>query len=179
MASDRDEEKDPCVYFIQNGDSGLIKIGMTKVGVYDRFGALQQMNGGPLYIRGIVRHDKPKTLERILHQMFKAERVHGEWFTPSDRLLEHIRLYTHQVEQPVVAGQITCPSTCEQCRTRIAVTRDGKLCRSCLRRWAARESPIDMTSPWAKRGKDHRASLEYEQDPSFENGVRRLEDSTD
>lgn len=170
------DENKRCVYFIQDGENGLIKIGMTTSGFYKRFNTLQQMNGGPLYVLGVIRDENPKTLEFSLHKLFASERVHGEWFIPSDRVLEHIRLHAHQVEQPVVVGQIACPNTCEKCLVRIATTRDNRLCKRCLRQWAASQSPVDSRPAHVKRKNDY--WIDFEQDPSFENAVRRIEDST-
>lgn len=77
-----------CVYFIENEYNGLIKIGKSK-SVMERMKSLA--NGhkdDALCLLGRVEGYTEKEAE--LHDMFREFRVKGEWFTPSDSILDYI-----------------------------------------------------------------------------------------
>jgi hypothetical protein len=76
------------VYFIQSGLHGPIKIGYT-VDVVDRLADLQI--GSPTLLRLIATTPGGFAVERQWHQRFADERLLGEWFAPSDRLLATIK----------------------------------------------------------------------------------------
>ncbi len=81
------------VYFIQPVDGGLIKIGKS----YDpkrRLSDIQLYSPVKLQILAATSHLE----EQAMHKMFAAERVHGEWFQPSDRLLALISEVAEQGE---------------------------------------------------------------------------------
>lgn len=77
--------RQPVVYFIQSGE--LIKIGTTA----DLTGRLGQLNTtAPEKLKILLVVAGGRTEEKQTHALFAAERVRGEWFRPSERLLEFI-----------------------------------------------------------------------------------------
>lgn len=74
---------DPFVYFIQS-ESGPIKIGRTR-NVKQRLHALQISTHSKLQLLAAVR--APHWAELHLQQHFAPERIRGEWYRPSPRLL--------------------------------------------------------------------------------------------
>jgi hypothetical protein len=81
------EHCDPFIYFIQAGPTGPIKIGYAK-DAKQRCRALQIACHTEL--RLIIAMRAPQSAEGALHAFFKRERVRGEWFRPSPRLLGFI-----------------------------------------------------------------------------------------
>lgn len=75
------------IYFIQGKSGGAVKIGYTK-DVFSRLKALQTGYPDTLIIRCCIP-GSPDT-ESGYHEMFKEERLKGEWFTPSERLMKKI-----------------------------------------------------------------------------------------
>lgn len=73
------------VYFIQQGDSGPIKIGVA-TDVWKRLGSLQVSTVEPLHLRAMLPGGRET--EKRLHQQFAAFRVRGEWFLPVDDVRE-------------------------------------------------------------------------------------------
>lgn len=85
MAAETAASPQPVVYFVQVGER--IKIGTT-TGLRGRLESFRTMAG-----------DEPKVLlvvpgsyteERQAHALFADERIRGEWFRPSERLLQFI-----------------------------------------------------------------------------------------
>jgi hypothetical protein len=74
------------VYFIQAG-SGPIKIGVSRNPAARRR-ALQLGHPEPLRLLGQMAGSY--AAELIIQRMFAEQRISGEWYTPSDRLLEFI-----------------------------------------------------------------------------------------
>lgn len=82
------------VYFVQGGKDGPVKIGWANY-VSSRLVELQCASPVPLAL--VRAFDGPRALERALHDVFAAERLHGEWFEHSvlddlDAVLEAIEL---------------------------------------------------------------------------------------
>jgi hypothetical protein len=78
-----------CVYFIQAVDGGLIKIGISD-DVKHRLRGMQ--SNCPLELRLVATIPKGgASLEYELHETFKVDWVHGEWFKPSLALCNFIR----------------------------------------------------------------------------------------
>lgn len=75
------------VYFIEATTSGLIKIGSASNPV-GRLAALQ--TGSPERLRLLGTEPGGAARERELHSIFAADRSHGEWFHPSEALLNLI-----------------------------------------------------------------------------------------
>jgi T5orf172 domain len=82
------EAGNPVVYFVQAGRDGLIKIGTT-TNFEKRFKDLCRFSPTLLFKRGFMPGGIE--VEHRLHRHFKAERRYGEWFEPSERLIDYIR----------------------------------------------------------------------------------------
>lgn len=131
-------ETQRCVYFIQNGDDGAIKIGMTRK-LQKRLADLQVNNPIELRILGAIPTNKPRDLERDLHRQFQEFRVSGEWFSPSEKLLDFIKYHVPQVHYPDNDDECVedfVPQShglCVICKERYAGHGDGKTCAHCAR----------------------------------------------
>lgn len=68
-----------CVYFVQDMQSGIIKIGKTGNFV-QRFRSLQNSGANDLGVFDKIKTKNPSETEKIMHDFFKSERLHGEWF---------------------------------------------------------------------------------------------------
>jgi excisionase family DNA binding protein len=77
-----------CVYFIQDGEGGPIKIGTTG-DLYSRLDSLQTANARNLKLLGYQTGGYG--VERALHDKFDRSKIRGEWFEPSDEILEYIK----------------------------------------------------------------------------------------
>ena len=74
------------VYFVQSGDGGPIKIGLScPQGWLTRLSHMQTGNPAELRLLRTVRGDK--SVEAKLHKQFKDSRIRGEWFEPTPELL--------------------------------------------------------------------------------------------
>ncbi len=73
----------PWVYFMQAGEAGPIKIGLT-VNLKQRLTEHQTSNPERLAIHAAIAG--PPSNERVLHRFYKREWIRGEWFRPSLRL---------------------------------------------------------------------------------------------
>lgn len=104
------------VYFVQSGDRGDIKIGLT-ADMESRLAELQCGNPVRLHVVGVVTGDW--ALEQSLHARFAEGRIHGEWFkryTPGlPELLAHV--FDHGSLPPVfyVEGD-PMQRGCSECR---------------------------------------------------------------
>jgi len=76
-----------CIYFVRAGAKGPVKIGYA-VSVAERVALLQTGNHLPLLLLGV--YPGTVALESMLHAKFARERIRGEWFKPSARLLRYI-----------------------------------------------------------------------------------------
>ncbi|MBL0245569.1 MAG: GIY-YIG nuclease family protein [Rhodoferax sp.] len=75
------------IYFIQDV-LGNIKIGFAR-NVQSRIETLQTANSSPLRLIGSINGNKSKEAE--LHRRFAGARIRGEWFTPTDDLMNYIQ----------------------------------------------------------------------------------------
>ena len=75
------------IYFVQHGEGGAIKIGTAR-NVRARIDAIQ--TSAPVRLRLLAVIDGGVREERELHDRFRKDRIHGEWFHPSPPLIEHI-----------------------------------------------------------------------------------------
>lgn len=82
-----DAEPTPCVYFVQRGDGGPIKVGTT-TGLEGRLKSLRTAVPNLVVLRVIEGGDR--ALEKRLHRQFEADRIDGEWFAPTPALLAYI-----------------------------------------------------------------------------------------
>lgn len=76
------------IYFIQAGPGGPIKIGFTKYAVEGRMAALQ--TGNPVALKLLGTREGTVEDEADLHERFDFCRLRGEWFYPTEDLLEFI-----------------------------------------------------------------------------------------
>jgi len=76
------------IYFIQAGKNGPIKIGHTNNKVSNRMASMQV--GCPYELRLLWTLNGDIKDEFNLHEMFKHERIRGEWFHPSKDLVDYI-----------------------------------------------------------------------------------------
>lgn len=110
------EQRDPFVYFIQQGDDGPVKIGWA----WDppgRLGELQVGNPVDLHIRRLIRGDV--RIESVVHWLCRVDRIRGEWFRASPAvvaLMERVDLEEHVWEQ---AKPSQGPNRCDACGTDI------------------------------------------------------------
>lgn len=72
------------IYFIQSGDVGPIKIGVS-ASPEMRLASMQTGNPETLHLRLTVKHALHG--ERAYHRLFREFRIRGEWFQPSSDLL--------------------------------------------------------------------------------------------
>lgn len=76
------------VYFVQGQLTGLIKIGFTEQDVNSRISSMQTGSPDRLKLLGMLPGSR--VAEVKLHRRFAEDRDHGEWFRPSEALLEFI-----------------------------------------------------------------------------------------
>lgn len=75
------------VYFFRTWDSGKIKIGFTS-NLSRRLDQLESACGERL--DQVYAFVGDRDMEQMLHRHFAEERLHGEWFEPSGRLLKFL-----------------------------------------------------------------------------------------
>lgn len=75
------------VYFVQNTNSGHIKIGTTK-SMGARLNTLQNASADPLLVMACMPGDHRHEAE--LHDRFRSSRLHREWFAQTPELLAYI-----------------------------------------------------------------------------------------
>lgn len=80
-------EGDSHVYFIRAGGDGPIKIGRTR-NATNRREALQSSTHVPLILLATIQ--APHWAEPYFHHFYEDERIRGEWFRASPRLLAFI-----------------------------------------------------------------------------------------
>lgn len=77
------------IYFIQAA-TGEIKIGVSQTAkIKSKVRQMQVYCPSKITLLLCITEDSYAT-ECELHRMFKADRIHGEWFRPSDNLLNFI-----------------------------------------------------------------------------------------
>lgn len=82
------------IYFIASKDK--IKIGYTKNSVEKRLNQLQTGNDDKLVLLGYLHGGLDE--EKMLHKQFAKYRIrhNGEWFEPSDELIDYINVNNSQ-----------------------------------------------------------------------------------
>jgi hypothetical protein len=83
------DEQDSYVYFIRSAETGLIKIGYTTQ-PEQRFRTLKSKTRETLSFDYLGPGSYQS--EQRYHQVFAADRVHGEWFHPSQKLEQWIEM---------------------------------------------------------------------------------------
>jgi hypothetical protein len=104
------------VYFVQAEHGGPIKIG-SAYRPLDRVRCFQPWSPYQLLLLAVMPGAKRE--EFALHQQFEKDRLHGEWFEPSEELLGIIR-------------QATGPPFCVVCGH--PVLEEGEECSDCAPR---------------------------------------------
>jgi hypothetical protein len=82
------------VYFVRARTLGLIKIGVSDFAA-ERISKLGLSSPDHLDLLGVVLCPNGGQLEGDLHCRFAAQRSHGEWYFPSEALLDYIRDNAH------------------------------------------------------------------------------------
>lgn len=72
------------VYLIEDRDTGVYKIGVTKGDPTKRLKKLQTGNANELYIKHLFETQWPFRLETMLHNYFKERNEINEWFWLDD-----------------------------------------------------------------------------------------------
>jgi hypothetical protein len=150
------------VYFIRAETTGLIKIGWTT----DLAQRLSNLEGGsPDRLTLLSTASGGSDLEGHLHEHFADERVHAEWFVPSNRLLDFISRvehygdafiaagFGHTSRQTTSLGRHSASSVLDDARSHALVLRDG-LERRGYSRMAAYDAiarQIGTTSGWVRK----------------------------
>jgi hypothetical protein len=78
------------IYYICSPDMRRIKIGFTKGPVTKRLKALQ--TGSPTELLIFAQHHGGPSVERELHAIFADDWIHGEWFSASEAMFQHMTL---------------------------------------------------------------------------------------
>lgn len=84
------------VYFIQNVDTGHIKIGKS-FNVKTRLLALSRKESAPLELLGVIEGYSQE--EKDIHLYFDAIRFEGEWFYSERALLDFIEKHTTPLDE--------------------------------------------------------------------------------
>jgi hypothetical protein len=122
----------PCVYFVQSGPHGRIKIGRTTK-LRERLAAFRTSSPYPVRVIALIRGAASEE-EAELHRRFASIRRCGEWFDPSDELVRHILEVADVVlsAPEFVSIEMTCVyhlyasrSTFAICATQIGAERDA------------------------------------------------------
>jgi len=108
------------VYFIQQGHSGPVKIGYSS-NPRKRIQELQTGSAERLYLLGSIEGDKTK--ENTLQNYFRKDKMQGEWFKPSDSLMDYIlSLIVGPIDSIKIAENIDLDSTLEALEKRIILS---------------------------------------------------------
>lgn len=100
-----------CIYFVQAEELRLIKIGSADR-IEKRLRGLALMSPDRLIVLGVQHCDEGGALETALHARFADARVHGEWFLPTEPLLDYIE-YSARISPAALArlnGVLTFPT---------------------------------------------------------------------
>jgi Meiotically up-regulated gene 113 len=91
------------VYFVENSQSGYIKIGLSK-NIRARMSSLSSSSGVNLRLLCYLETDKAEELERELHDRFAKDNVSGEWYRNCTGLRDYIETVQAVIRYPV--GQV-------------------------------------------------------------------------
>lgn len=87
------------IYFIQQGDSDLVKIGFTS-NIQRRFRELQTASPYPLLLLGLMPGSKE--VEKQIHGTFEHLRQKREWFKLNQELSNYISKYCEFEDLPIL-----------------------------------------------------------------------------
>lgn len=78
-----------CIYFVQMHPDGPVKIGRETGYLVTRLNSLRSASPYNLRVLGVIPLVH-RQVETMIHQVFKADRLRGEWFRPSAELMTFI-----------------------------------------------------------------------------------------
>lgn len=91
------------VYFVQTRPSedlaGPVRIGSTR-NLQQHLQQLVDHNPFPLYLLGSMVSAEPEKAKHHIHEQFAAARSRGDWFRPTDELLQYVRTATQRPLTP-------------------------------------------------------------------------------
>ena len=142
------------VYFIQQGDDGPIKIGIAREPAA-RLRGLQ--TGNPEQLRILRAVEGSFFVEWSLHSAFAESRIRGEWFRPTDELVD-LATRVGYLEELIAGGPIvpqlrwipeSTPEAplCDVCRVNLLAVYGADQwagqaqCEACAETASYRESP--------------------------------------
>ena len=76
------------LYFIQQGENGPIKVGIA-MSASARISCLQ--TGSPDLYKQLATILVPPRVEKVAHEYLADSRIRGEWFKPSEKLMELVK----------------------------------------------------------------------------------------
>jgi len=101
-------QKEGQIYFIQECNNKLVKIGIAKKAVR----RLQNLQGGLPFAFDILAIKKGTWEEEFaLHLRYQDSRVNGEWFKPSEKLMMYIREVFDQNVELTTQAKMTLEET--------------------------------------------------------------------
>lgn len=100
---------DELVYFVYC--AGLIKIGYT-AGIATRIANLANQSGAPVTLIAVMPGNKNQ--EKLMHGMFQADRVHGEWFQLSDEMRRFFACLDESIKALMPPSAGSCLDRLEQ-----------------------------------------------------------------
>lgn len=80
------------VYFIRSQQNKVMKIGMAK-DPFSRMRSIQTGHSDQLFMWATILSRKKNTLEKDLHEVFKKQKIRGEWFEYNHSTYEKIRWF--------------------------------------------------------------------------------------
>ncbi len=153
------------VYFIQRGDDGPVKIGLSK-DAGRRLKGLQTNHDAQLHIRRVFVGGAAE--ERALHERFAALRLKGEWFRPAEEILSgDLGLVEAALpdRQPRAAVARAARSPAEVLRLLDAAQERERRQRGKPRRWCALVGATKTLAIIGNRLACETAALRREDDP--------------
>jgi hypothetical protein len=127
------------VYFIQAGEDGAIKIGVTSDDPERRRNQLQVGNPAVLKLLGAIKGDHAR--ERQLHRDLSEWRLEGEWFKPDPTVIAAIQQALSPPQETECTSE--CTSDCSHCSFCLACQKHpeiglmfrgfaGNICERCI-----------------------------------------------
>jgi hypothetical protein len=76
------------IYFVQGQTTKLIKIGIS-TNFKERIESIKTLSAEQVITLGLMWGNR--TIEQLLHMRFKQSHEHGEWFRPTEDILQYIK----------------------------------------------------------------------------------------
>lgn len=125
------------IYFVQAGEFGSIKIGYTN-DLARRLGALQTGCPHPLTVLGVIDPGEPE-MEMALHSKFSQHRSSGEWFAPTEEIVEYISQNAVPFKKPGREVKTQADRVLSKFPTIRALSREMGVGETTISMWRARE----------------------------------------